>query len=99
MYGGAGNDVYFVDNTGDVVIENANEGNDTVFASIDYGLGANVENLIAARQCRSAGLRQRPGQRDVRQPGNNILDGMAAPTTCSAAPATTSTSSTMPATW
>ena len=43
MYGGAGNDVYFVDNAGDVVIENANEGNDTVYASIDYGLTANVE--------------------------------------------------------
>jgi Ca2+-binding RTX toxin-like protein len=46
MYGGAGNDVYFVDNAGDVVIENVNEGNDTVYASIDYGLTANVDNLI-----------------------------------------------------
>jgi len=46
MYGGAGNDAYFVDNNGDVVIENLNEGNDTVYASIDYRLGANVENLV-----------------------------------------------------
>jgi predicted extracellular nuclease/2',3'-cyclic-nucleotide 2'-phosphodiesterase (5'-nucleotidase family) len=46
MYGGAGNDAYFVDNNGDVVIENLNEGNDTVYASVDYRLGANVENLV-----------------------------------------------------
>ena len=54
MYGGAGNDVYFVDNAGDVVIENVNEGNDTVYASIDYGLTANVDNLTckAVPTCR-----------------------------------------------
>ena len=45
MTGGTGNDVYFVDNVGDVVIENAGEGIDGVVASIDYKLGANVENL------------------------------------------------------
>lgn len=46
MAGGAGNDVYLVDNAGDVVYENANEGIDTVYATINYTLGANVENLI-----------------------------------------------------
>src|SRR5262249_46194191 len=46
MYGGAGNDAYFVDSAGDFVIENSNEGNDTVYASVSYLLGANVENLI-----------------------------------------------------
>ena len=30
MYGGAGNDAYLLDNIGDVVIENANDGNDAV---------------------------------------------------------------------
>ena len=56
--GGAGNDVYFVDNIGDFVLENLNEGNDAVFSSIDYTLTANVEtwsckavgNLPAYRQ-------------------------------------------------
>src|SRR6185295_15332439 len=45
MVGGLGNDTYVVDNVGDVVTEAANEGTDTVQSSIDYTLGANVENL------------------------------------------------------
>ncbi len=39
-------DVYYVDSTGDKVIEKPNEGNDTVNSSITYDLPANVENLI-----------------------------------------------------
>ena len=34
--GGAGNDVYFVDNSGDGVVENPNEGNDTVFSTAHF---------------------------------------------------------------
>jgi len=45
MIGGAGNDTYIVDNTGDVVTENANEGTDTVQSSVTYTMGNNVENL------------------------------------------------------
>ncbi len=45
MTGGLGNDTYVVDNTGDVVIENTNEGTDTVKSSMNYTLGANIENL------------------------------------------------------
>ena len=43
MYGGAGNDAYFLDNISDLVIENLNEGSDTVYASANYRLSANVE--------------------------------------------------------
>ncbi len=46
LIGGAGDDTYQIDNTGDVVSENANEGTDTVRSSISYALGANVEKLI-----------------------------------------------------
>ena len=45
LSGGTGNDLYVIDDTGDVVIENANSGTDTVQSSITYTLGANVENL------------------------------------------------------
>ncbi len=45
MLGGQGNDTYVVDNVGDVVTENLNEGTDLVQASVTYSLAANVENL------------------------------------------------------
>jgi Ca2+-binding RTX toxin-like protein len=45
MLGGAGNDIYVIDNTGDIVNELANEGTDTVQSSITHTLGTNVENL------------------------------------------------------
>src|SRR5262249_25685868 len=46
MVGGAGDDTYGVDNVGDVVTEQANEGLDTVQSSVTFTLGANVENLV-----------------------------------------------------
>jgi VCBS repeat-containing protein len=45
MIGEGGNDSYNVDSVGDVVIEEAGGGTDTVSASIDYVLGENLENL------------------------------------------------------
>jgi Ca2+-binding RTX toxin-like protein len=45
MAGGADNDIYLVDAAGDVVVEAANTGTDTVQAAIGYTLGANVERL------------------------------------------------------
>ncbi len=46
MTGGAGNDFYFVDNAGDLVVELGGEGADTVSSSISYTLTDNVEDLI-----------------------------------------------------
>ena len=45
MFGGDGNDTYVVDNLGDQVFENANEGNDTVQSSVTFTLGDNIEAL------------------------------------------------------
>jgi 2',3'-cyclic-nucleotide 2'-phosphodiesterase (5'-nucleotidase family) len=59
LSGGAGDDTYSVDNTSDAVLENANEGTDTVHASGHFRLSANVENLVLNRQRQPAGLRQR----------------------------------------
>jgi Ca2+-binding RTX toxin-like protein len=46
MLGGIGDDLFIVGEVGDVVIELADEGRDTVRSSIDYALGANVEDLV-----------------------------------------------------
>jgi Ca2+-binding RTX toxin-like protein len=45
MIGGLGNDLYYVDAAGDVVVEAANEGIDSVYSYLGaYTLAANVEN-------------------------------------------------------
>jgi Ca2+-binding RTX toxin-like protein len=43
--GGTGDDVYGVYNSATKIIENAGEGNDTVWTAVDYSLTANIENL------------------------------------------------------
>jgi Ca2+-binding RTX toxin-like protein len=45
LVGGLGNDTYVVDNIGDIVSENFNEGVDTVQSSVTYTISANIENL------------------------------------------------------
>jgi Ca2+-binding RTX toxin-like protein len=46
LVGGTERDIYYVDDVGDIIVENANEGSDIVKASITYTLAANVEVLI-----------------------------------------------------
>jgi Ca2+-binding RTX toxin-like protein len=46
MTGGAGNDIYYVDNVGDVVTELSGQGTDIVHSTVSYTLGANVENGV-----------------------------------------------------
>lgn len=48
MVGGLGNDIYTVDDAGDVIVDNAGEGTDTVrvtFTTYALGSGADIENL------------------------------------------------------
>ena len=45
MIGDLGNDTYIVDNVNDIVVEQENEGTDTILSSVTYALPDNVENL------------------------------------------------------
>jgi Ca2+-binding RTX toxin-like protein len=77
MAGGIGDDIMIVDNAGDVIVEAAGEGTDTVQASVDYTLttGASVEKMYAT----SAGGVALTGNELVNQlfgsTGNDTLDG------------------------
>jgi Ca2+-binding RTX toxin-like protein len=75
MVGGAGNDTYVVDNTGDAVIENLNEGTDLVKASVNYTLDANVENLTLAGTSALNGLGNALNNTLTGNAGANVLDG------------------------
>ncbi len=45
MSGGKGNDVYYIDNKKDFLIENAGEGHDTAYTSVSWNMQANVEDV------------------------------------------------------
>jgi hypothetical protein len=45
VVGGIGNDTYVIEDANDFLLELANEGVDTVLATLTYTLGSNVENL------------------------------------------------------
>ncbi|MBX7146842.1 MAG: hypothetical protein K1X44_06000, partial [Alphaproteobacteria bacterium] len=46
LVGGKGDDTYLIDDVGDIVTENSNEGRDKVESSLTYTLGNNLEDLI-----------------------------------------------------
>lgn len=75
LAGGAGNDVYYVDNVLDVVYEAAGEGIDTVYASVGYTLGANVENLVLTGFADLAGTGNSLDNRLTGNSGANTLTG------------------------
>ncbi|HEX5360789.1 MAG TPA: hypothetical protein VFW49_06855, partial [Fluviicoccus sp.] len=74
LIGGTGNDRYWLDNTGDVVIENAGEGIDQIFSTFSYTLGSNLERLVLEGSAVSGTGNELDNQLE----GNalaNILDG------------------------
>lgn len=73
MKGGTGNDTYVVDSAGDVATELAGEGTDTVRASINYTLGANVENLTLTGGANLNGTGNTLDNLLTGNDGNNIL--------------------------
>src|SRR4029453_11571788 len=75
MVGGAGNDTYFVDGPSDSAFEVANEGNDTVFATSNYGLAADVENLVMQGSADLQGYGSNQNNVIYGNVGNNLING------------------------
>jgi Ca2+-binding RTX toxin-like protein len=76
MVGGLGDDTYYVDHLGDRVVENVGEGNDTVYASINFDLaGTNVETLRLTGKADLSGFGSDGADSLFGNAGNNVLDG------------------------
>ncbi|MFM1843003.1 MAG: hypothetical protein RLZZ490_1741, partial [Cyanobacteriota bacterium] len=75
MIGGLGNDSYTIDNVGDVIIENLNEGTDSVRTTVNYTLSANVENLTLSGSANINGTGNDLKNRITGNTGANILNG------------------------
>ena len=77
LVGGAGNDRYTVDDVGDVVVEQAGGGADTVSASIDYVIGGEIERLVLTGSAGISGTGAADANRIDGNAGDNLLSGLA----------------------
>jgi Ca2+-binding RTX toxin-like protein len=75
MRGGLGDDSYYVDDSGDQVIENVGEGNDTVYTTTHLTLAANAENLVLQGTADLQGYGNALANTITGNSGNNILSG------------------------
>lgn len=75
MTGGAGDDVFYVDNAGDLVNEGAGGGNDTVFASVDWTVGANIESVVLTGTGSHSLTGNDAGNQLIGSTGNDTIDG------------------------
>uniref|UniRef100_UPI003899CE0E hypothetical protein n=1 Tax=Pseudocalidococcus azoricus TaxID=3110322 RepID=UPI003899CE0E len=75
LVGGLGNDTYVVDNAGDVVVEAASQGVDTVQTGLAHSLGANLENLILTGTAAINGTGNSLNNTITGNSASNILNG------------------------
>lgn len=77
MTGGTGNDTYYVDAAGDVVVENANQGIDTVISSVTYTIAAKpyIENITLTGSTAINATGNAAGNALTGNAGNNQLSG------------------------
>jgi Ca2+-binding RTX toxin-like protein len=83
LVGGAGDDTYVVNNAGDVLLESASEGTDTVHATVHFGLTANIENLVLDGSADLQGYGNADANTLTGNTGNNLLNGGAGADTMS----------------
>jgi VCBS repeat-containing protein len=82
LIGGLGDDIYRIGSAGDVIVENAGEGTDTVEIAATYNPGTytlapNLENLLFNGSANVNGVGNALDNRLTGNDGNNILDGQA----------------------
>lgn len=76
MQGGKGDDMYIVNSVNDVILEQKNEGYDTVVASTNYILNANIEELRLVEGYTINGTGNSLNNRIIGNSQDNILDGV-----------------------
>lgn len=77
MRGGDGNDTFYVDNVGDTVTEYTGQGDDSVFSSLSFTLGNNVENLVLTGIADIDATGNSLNNLLTGNDGDNVLDGKA----------------------
>ncbi|WP_367651481.1 calcium-binding protein [Cupriavidus basilensis] len=76
MEGGKGNDTYIVNSVNDVILEQKDEGYDTVVSSANYILNANIEELRLVEGYTINGTGNGLNNRIIGNSQDNILDGV-----------------------
>ena len=76
LIGGKGNDGYVIDNSFDQIVENVGDGDfDTVYTSVDYQLGANLENVFMQGTANLAVYGNELSNVITGNDGDNLLNG------------------------